>query len=115
MDETGGLWRKWGMEYLWSLINTTTYIGFHVDGWDRWTVPEVEDGVLVVPQHTSRMIDRFERHKRHSYACEETENSEILLIGAPPQEKKCGVQKLTVSRVDIFFDSMKYESINIFL
>jgi hypothetical protein len=31
MDDTGGLWRKWRMEYLRSL-NPATYIGLHVDG-----------------------------------------------------------------------------------
>ncbi len=78
MGETGGLWWKWRMEYLWSpnpatyiglhvdgwggglcrkwrmeylqSLNPATYIGLHVDGWDRWAVPEVEDGVLTIPQ-----------------------------------------------------------------
>ncbi len=58
-DETGGLCRKWRMEYLrevpdgvpylWSL-NPATYTGLHVDGWDGWTVLEVENGVLTIPQ-----------------------------------------------------------------
>ncbi len=48
-DETGGLCRKWRMEYLWSL-NPVTYFGLHVDGWDWRTVPEVEDGVIAIPQ-----------------------------------------------------------------
>jgi len=47
------------------------YIWLDVDGWGGRTVPEVKDGELVIPEHTSRMVDRFERHKRHSYVGQE--------------------------------------------
>jgi hypothetical protein len=66
-------------------------------------VPEVENGVLVVPQHPSRMIDRFERHKRHPYAGQEIfifNNDFFSLLNDAP-----GVSAETskVSLVGIFF------------